>query len=132
MTREGYLTKAVAKEMSLNLTSVNAKTIEHAKVINYRLNCGEGMAMAKSIMINELRAKMRQGTAHFWYVKMNKVLDVYFPEIREAWGTLSPNLMKAKVQGDGKEGERTNTLRYWDIEKGGFRSLRIENLLRVE
>lgn len=133
MTQLAYQTQEIAREMALNLPVVYMKTIKHAKTIACRLGCSEGMAMAKSLLIDQLRTKMRQGTAHFWYVKMKQCVDgVCFPEIREAWGTLSPNLMKKKVMGDGREGERTNTVRYWDVEKGGFRSLRIENLLRVE
>lgn len=133
MTYAATASQVLAREMALNLPTVKNNTIKHAITIANRLGCSEGMAMAKSLLIDQLRTKLRQGTAHFWYVKMNECVDgLCSPEVREAWGTQAPNLMNKKVFGDGREGERTNTVRYWDVEKGGFRSLRIENLLRVE
>ena len=90
MTQFAYMTQDIAREMALNLPVVNTKTIKHAKTIACRLGCSEGMAMAKSLLIDQLRTKMRQGTAHFWYVKMNECVDgVCFPETRGLGNSVS-------------------------------------------
>ena len=54
-----------------------------------------------------------------------------YGSIREAWGTTSHNLIKANVNGRGIPRDYVNCVCYWDVEKGGFRSLRFENLIQV-
>jgi hypothetical protein len=39
--------------------------------------------------------------------------------------------MKATQNGRGLSGDVVNTVKYWDVEKGGYRSLRYENLVQV-
>ena len=43
----------------------------------------------------------------------------------------SIHLMKANINGRGISRDSVNCVCYWDCEKGGFRSLRFENLLQV-
>jgi hypothetical protein len=82
------------------------------------------MGVVKAQMIDLLKEKLRNGVAHFIYMKKDGT-------IREAWGTCSGQLMKATQNGRGLSGDMVNTIKYWDIEKGGYRSLRYENLIQV-
>ena len=107
----------------LNSMVVNNTTAHHAAVIARRTGSNE-MGLMKSLLIDTLKAKL-QTTAHFWYRKAST------NEIREAWGTTNHPLMANKIIGTGYSGEQVNTVKYWDIEKGAFRSLRYENLLAV-
>ena len=50
---------------------------------------------------------------------------------QNGWGTCSSQLMKATQNGRGLSGDQVNTIKYWDVEKGGYRSLRYENLIQV-
>ena len=97
-------------------------TMRRANVITNRTS-SEAIGIIKALMINELKAKLAT-TAHFIYKKKNG-------EIREAWGTINSNLMQAKINGNGIPRDYVNCVGYWDIEKGEFRSLRFENLIRV-
>lgn len=107
----------------INAMMVNNTTARHANVIAHRTGSVE-MGMMKSLLIDTLKAKL-QTTAHFWFRKKDG-------SIREAWGTTNHTLMANKIIGNGYSGEQVNTVKYWDIEKGAFRSLRYENLIAVE
>jgi hypothetical protein len=107
----------------LNTMVLNNTTARHAAVIARRTGSNE-MGLMKSLLIDTLKAKL-QTTAHFLYRKAST------NEIREAWGTTNHPLMANKIVGTGYSGEQVNTVKYWDIEKGAFRSLRYENLLAV-
>lgn len=102
---------------------VNNKTQRRANVIYKRTKSME-MGDIKSLLIDTLKAKLRSGVAHFVYLKKDGSL-------REAWGTTSHNLIKANVNGRGIDRDSVNCVCYWDVEKGGFRSLRFENLVQV-
>ena len=102
---------------------VNNKTQRRANVICKRTQSME-MGVIKSLLIDTLKAKLRSGVAHFVYLKKDGSL-------REAWGTTSHNLIKANVNGRGIDRDSVNCVCYWDVEKGGFRSLRFENLVQV-
>lgn len=102
---------------------VNNKTQRRANVIYKRTKSME-MGVIKSLLIDTLKAKLRSGVAHFVYLKKDGSL-------REAWGTTSHNLIKANVNGHGIDRDSVNCVCYWDVEKGGFRSLRFENLVQV-
>ena len=102
---------------------INNLTSRRASVIAHRTN-SEAMGVIKAQMIDLLKAKLHMGVAHFIYVKKDGTL-------REAWGTTASNLMKANINGRGISRDSVNTVCYWDCEKGGFRSLRFENLIEV-
>ena len=102
---------------------INNLTSRRASVIAYRTN-SEAMGVIKAQMIDLLKAKLQMGVAHFVYMKKDGTL-------REAWGTTSSNLMKANINGRGISRDSVNTVCYWDCFKGGFRSLRFENLIEV-
>ena len=102
---------------------VNGMTAHRANVIIARTGSA-AMGIVKSQMIDLLKAKLQMGVAHFVYMKKDGTL-------REAWGITSSNLMKANINGRGILRDSVNTVCYWDCEKGGFRSLRFENLIEV-
>ena len=103
---------------------VNGVTAHRANVIMARTG-SVTMGMVKAQMIDLLKEKLHNGVAHFLYKKQST------GEIREAWGTCSGQLMKATQNGRGLSGDMVNTIKYWDVEKGGYRSLRYENIIKV-
>jgi hypothetical protein len=82
------------------------------------------MGIIKAQMIDLLKAKLQSGVAHFLYMKKDGSL-------REAWGTCAGNLMKATQNGRGLSGDQVNTVKYFDVVAGGYRSLHFENLVQV-
>ena len=84
----------------------------------------ELMAGAKAMMIESLKAKLRSGVAHFIFIKKNG-------EVREAFGTTNASVAAKYTNGNGCSREYFKTTAYFDIEKGGWRSLRWENIVKV-
>ncbi|WP_300735941.1 SH3 beta-barrel fold-containing protein [uncultured Alistipes sp.] len=82
------------------------------------------VAGAKAMMIESLKEKLRSGVAHFIYIKKNG-------EVREAWGTTSKSLIEKYINGKGCSRESYSTTAYFDIEKGAWRSLRWESIVKV-
>ena len=106
-----------------NVAVMNNKTSRRANVIAQRTN-SDVMGVVKAQLIDVLKAKLQNGVAHFLFLKKDGSL-------REAWGTTANNLIKANVNGRGMSRDSVNCVCYWDVEKGGFRSLRFENLVQV-
>ena len=102
---------------------VNGKTAHRANVIAHRTGSA-AMGVIKAQMIDLLKAKLQSGVAHFIYMKKDG-------SIREAWGTCSGNLMRATQNGRGLSGDQVNTVKYFDVVAGGYRSMRFENLVQV-
>ena len=114
---------AISNE-GVNTMVVSNATARHAAVIAERTGSVE-MGLMKSLMINVLRAKLQSSScAHFWFRKKDG-------SVREAWGTTNHALMANKIIGNGYSGEEVNTIKFWDVEKGSFRSCRIESLIAV-
>lgn len=84
----------------------------------------ELMAGAKAIMIQQLKEQLRNGVAHFLYIKKNG-------EIREAWGTTNATLAYKYTNGRGVSREIYSTTAYFDIEKSAWRSFRWESIVKV-
>ena len=105
------------------IVAVNGMTAHRANVIASRTG-SEAIGVIKAQMIDLLKAKLQSGVAHFLYMKKDGSL-------REAWGTCAGNLMKATQNGRGLSGDQVNTVKYFDVEAGGYRSLRFENLVQV-
>ena len=102
---------------------VNGKTARRADVIALRTG-SVAMGVVKAQMIDLLKVKLQGGVAHFRYMQKDGTL-------REAWGTCSGNLMRATQNGRGLSGDQVNTVKYYDVMVGGYRSLRYENLVQV-
>lgn len=82
------------------------------------------IAGAKAMMIESLKEKLRNGVAHFIFIKKNG-------EFREAWGTTSKSLVEKYINGRGCCREAFKTTAYFDIEKGEWRSFRWESIVKV-
>ena len=105
------------------VVAMNGMTAHRANVIARRTG-SEAMGIIKAQMIDLLKAKLQSGVAHFIYMKKDGSL-------REAWGTCAGNLMRATQNGRGLSGDTVNTVKYYDVMVGGYRSLRFENLVQV-
>lgn len=105
------------------LVVINGMTSHRANVIASRTGCAT-LAVVKAQMIDLLKAKLQNGVAHFVYMKKDGTL-------REAWGTCASNLMKATQNGRGLSGDQVNTIKYYDVMAGGYRSTLYENLVQV-
>ena len=105
------------------VVAMNGMTAHRVNVIARRTG-SEAMGIIKAQVIDLLKAKLQSGVAHFLYLKKDGSL-------REAWGTTASNLMKATQNRRGLSGDAVNTVKYFDVEAGGYRSLRFENLVQV-
>ena len=82
------------------------------------------VAGAKAMMIQNLKEKLRNGVAHFIFIKKNG-------EIREAFGTTNSSVASKYTNGNGISREYFKTTAYFDIEKGEWRSFRWESIVKV-
>ena len=109
--------------MSTTLIAVNDMTMLRAAVIERRTN-NSVFAGMKAMMIETLKEKMRNGVAHFFFLKKNG-------ELREAWGTTCKSLAEKYINGRGACREYFSTTAFFDVEKGEWRSFRWESLVKV-
>ena len=98
-------------------------TITRMAVIVKRTD-SEFMAGAKAMMVESLKRQMKNGIAHFVFMKKDGSL-------REAWGTTNKSLAEKHINGNGISREFFSTTAYFDIEKGAWRSFRWENIVAV-
>lgn len=82
------------------------------------------VAGAKAMMIESLKDKLRNGVAHFLYIKKDGT-------VREAWGTTNATLANKYTNGNGISREFFKTTAYFDIEKSAWRSFRWESIVKV-
>jgi hypothetical protein len=82
------------------------------------------VAGAKAMMIETLKEKLRNGVAHFIFVKKNG-------EYREMFGTTNPALVKRHINGRGVSRELYATTAVFDCEIGEWRSFRWESIVKV-
>ena len=102
---------------------LNGMTVTRATVISNRTK-SDDLGLIKAMMIENLKTKLNNGVAHFIFIKKNG-------EVREAWGTTNHALAKAKTNGRGESRENFCTTAYFDVEKGDWRSLRWEAIVKV-
>ena len=107
----------------LQAFAINSTTVVKASVITQRTH-NEEIGIIKAMMIEQLKEKLAIGVAHFIFIKKNG-------EVREAWGTTCPTLAQKHINGNGVSREVYKTTAYFDIEKGGWRSLRWESIVKV-
>ena len=103
--------------------AISSTTVVRASVIAQRTH-SEEVGIIKAMMIEQLKEKLSNGVAHFIFIKKNG-------EAREAWGTTNPSLAQKHINGNGVSREVYKTTAYFDIEKGGWRSLRWESIVKV-
>ncbi len=98
-------------------------TITRVAVIAKRTS-SDLMAGAKAMMVESLKRQMKNGIAHFVFMKKDGTL-------REAWGTTNRRLAQKHVNGNGDSREFYCTTAYFDVERGAWRSFRWENIVAV-
>ena len=98
-------------------------TVARMAVIAKRTD-SDFMAGAKAMMLESLKRQMRNGIAHFVFMKKDGTL-------REAWGTTNRSLARKYTNGNGDSREYYATTAYFDVEKGAWRSFRWENIVAV-
>jgi len=103
--------------------SISSTTVVRASVITQRTHNDE-IGIIKAMMIEQLKEKLANGVAHFIFIKRDGTA-------REAWGTTNPSLAQKHINGNGVSRELFKTTAYFDIEKGGWRSLRWESIVKV-
>lgn len=111
-----------AKTLS-QVAVIDNMTAIRANVIAQRTNnvmCG----MTKAMMIEVLKTKLREGVAHFFFVKRDG-------SIRECYGTTQKELASAQINGRGVSRENYATTAVWDCVKGAWISFRWESILQV-
>lgn len=104
---------------------LNHNTAVRAKVIAVRTSSRMVDGISKALLIEQLKKKLRSGQiVKFAYLKSNG-------DIRVAHGTTNVDFVKDKIRGWGDSRENYATSAYYDLEKGGWRSFRWENLIAV-
>ena len=103
--------------------AISSTTVVRANVIAQRAH-SEEIGIIKAMMIEQLKEKLSNGVAHFIFIKKDG-------STREAWGTTNPSLAQKHINGNGVSRELFMTTAYFDIEKGGWRSLRWESIVKV-
>lgn len=109
--------------METMIITTNNLTVARMAVIAKRTS-SDLMAGAKSMMVESLKRQMKNGIAHFVFMKKGGSL-------REAWGTTNKSLAEKHINGNGISREFFSTTAYFDIEKGAWRSFRWESIVTV-
>lgn len=107
----------------MNTLVITNSTAARMAVIVARTG-SELMAGVKAMMIEVLKEKLRNGVAHFVFVKKNG-------EVREAFGTTNAAVAAKYTNGNGISREYFKTTAYFDIERGEWRSFRWESIVKV-
>ena len=112
-----------SKNMNAMIITTDNLTVARMAVIAKRTS-SDLMAGAKAMMIDSLKRQMKNGIAHFVFMKKNGTL-------REAWGTTNRSLAKKHINGNGDSREYYCTTAYFDVERGAWRSFRWESIVTV-
>lgn len=82
-------------------------------------------AFAFAIDALNIKEHLSKGVVNFSFAKVDT------GEVREAKGTLELSAIPAELhpKGTGKHPETTNTVKYYDLDKQGWRSFDIANLI---
>lgn len=107
----------------MNTLVISNKTATRMAVIASRTG-SELMAGAKSMMIEQLKDKLRNGIAHFVFQKRNG-------EYREMFATTNKALVERHIVGTGVSRELYATTAVYDVEIGAWRSFRWESIVKV-
>lgn len=121
-----YLCSAIKTNNDMKtsmIISTDSRMVTRMAVIARRTG-SELMAGAKAVLLEALKDKMRDGIAHF-------VIQKKDGSYREAWGTTNRSLAEKYINGNGVTREAYATTAYFDVEAGGWRSFRWENLVIV-
>lgn len=109
-------------DMKANMIISNDGRMVTRMTVIARRTGSELIAGAKAVLVEALKDKMRNGIAHFVFQKKDG-------SYREAWGTTNRSLAQKYINGNGMTREAYATTAYFDVEAGGWRSFRWENLV---
>lgn len=107
----------------VSAVAVKDMTIVRANVIAERTGSLE-MGIAKAMLIEQLKAKLKTSVAHFIFQKKDGTL-------REMFATTCAPLIAKHVSGRGVSRENYATTAVFDVEKGAWRSFRWESIIKV-
>ena len=110
----------------MNALAITNGTATRMAVIAQRTG-SELMAGAKAMMIESLKEKLRNGVAHFLFIKKDG-------SIREAFGTTNAAVATKYTNGNGYCSDARNVVSFIDIDAEGnkWRSFRYEKLISWE
>lgn len=80
--------------------------------------------LKKAWMVLKLKATMKTQIVQFFFMKQNG-------EMRQAFGTTDTNRFEYTPTGNGRKGDFSDCIQYWDTVKGGFRMFKIYNLVSI-
>ena len=107
----------------ISTIAVNDMTVTRANVIAKRTGSLE-MGIAKAMLIEQLKAKLKTSVAHFIFQKKNG-------ELREMFATTCKPLIEKHINGRGVSRELYKTTAVFDVESGSWKSFRWESLIKV-
>ena len=110
-------------QTTISAVALKDMTVVRANVIAERTGSLE-MGIAKSLLIEQLKAKMANGVAHFIFQKKNG-------ELREMFATTCKALIERHINGRGVSREFYATTAVWDCEASAWKSFRWESLIKV-
>lgn len=111
------------KTNQVSAVAVKDMTIVRANVIAERTGSLE-MGIAKAMLIEQLKAKLKTSVAHFIFQKKDGTL-------REMFATTCKPLIERHINGRGVSRECYATTAVFDVEKGAWRSFRWESIIKV-
>ena len=104
------------------------KDAHRALVIASRTNANSPAEMmiagAKAAMIVELKKRMQTSVVEFYFFKKNG-------QLRRAFGTTMSSLVEKHINGNGISRDSVNTVAWFDVESGSWKSFRYESLVKV-
>ena len=110
-------------QTTISAVALKDMTVVRANVIAERTGSLE-MGIAKALLIEQLKEKMKTSVQHFLFQKKNG-------ELREMFATTCKPLIERHINGRGVSRELYATTAVFDVEKGAWRSFRWESLIKV-
>lgn len=108
---------------NMAIVAMSSKDVRKAMVINSRI--GNQFLTGYLLSLgNELRKRMSEGVVEVWFTKKSG-------EVAHRFATTKSSLVKNHINGRGISGEQRNVITFWDVEKGAWRSMQIQSILKV-
>ena len=113
----------------MNALVITPKEAQRALVIATRTNASTAaeflIAGAKAAMVAELKKRMQTSVVEFYFIKKTT------GELTRRYGTTMSSLVSNHINGRGISRDSVNTIAFWDVEKGAWRSFRYEAIVKV-
>lgn len=112
----------------VNALVLSTKDAQRALVIASRTQATTPVEMmvagAKAAMIVELKKRMQTSVVEFYFYKRDGSL-------RRAFGTTQSSLVQKHINGRGISRDSVNTVAWFDVEAGSWKSFRYESICKV-